>query len=218
VVPTLKFGRRETDWLLIGIAASCAALAWVFVKVGAEVTQGSLSGVDANIRQFVVAHRSGAATAVFTAVSALGSNAVLLVLAALAGWKISERSKTVGLLIVLCGIVSSEFVDVIKAGMAVQRPPSIDQSSRSFSFPSGHVSGATAIATLLSYIAWRRRRYVLIVAPVSVALVVLMALSRIYLDQHWMSDTVGGALIGLLLGLCFCALYEFQRHHVREEP
>ena len=215
---TLRFGRRETDWLLIGIAASCAALAWVFVKVGAEVTQGSLSGVDANIRQFVVAHRSGAATAVFTAVSALGSNAVLLVLAALAGWKISERSKTVGLLIVLCGIVSSEFVDVIKAGMAVQRPPSIDQSSRSFSFPSGHVSGATAIATLLSYIAWRRRRYVLIVAPVSVALVVLMALSRIYLDQHWMSDTVGGALIGLLLGLCFCALYEFQRHHVREEP
>lgn len=212
----LKFGRRQADWLLLVIAATCAVLAWVFVTVGAEVAEGGLARFDVAIREFVIAHRSAPATAFFSTVTMLGSKPVLVVLGALAGWGISNRSKTVLLLVALCGVVSAEFVDLIKAGFAVDRPPSIAPGSRSFSFPSGHVSGTTAIATLLSYVAWRRRTGVRFLVPVSIAVVALMAMSRVYLDRHWTSDTLGGGLIGGLLGLSFAALYEFGRHHDRQ--
>jgi len=212
-MPTLKFGGRETDWLLIGIAASCAVLAWVFVRIGAEVTQGTLTGVDVSIREFVSAHRSGAGDAFFSAITLLGSKPVLVVVAVVVGWWLSNRSKTVVLLVALCGLVSAEFVDLLKEGFGVVRPPAEIMTSRSLSFPSGHVAGAASIATLLSYVSWRRHRARRFVIPASVLVVVLMAVSRVYLDKHWTSDTIGGALVGVTLGLACSALYEWIARH-----
>jgi membrane-associated phospholipid phosphatase len=59
-----------------------------------------------------------------------------------------------------------------------------------FAFPSGHVLRATFIAALLWPVAgtWQ----------VALALgVALMAVTRVYLAEHWPSDVVGGALLGL---------------------
>ena len=40
-------------------------------------------------------------------------------------------------------------------------------------------------------------------------LVALMAMSRVYLDRHWTSDTIGGSLVGMAIGLACAALYEW---------
>ena len=54
-----------------------------------------------------------------------------------------------------------------------------------FSFPSGHVA---RVAFLVGALRWP--------AALSAALVVVMALTRIYLGEHWPSDVLGGWLLG----------------------
>lgn len=67
-----------------------------------------------------------------------------------------------------------------------------------YGFPSNHVQSATVLALFIA--AWVRRGWVWIVA---LLFVVVMALSRVYLGLHFVHDTVGGFLIGLLLLLGF---------------
>jgi undecaprenyl-diphosphatase len=63
-----------------------------------------------------------------------------------------------------------------------------------FGFPSGHELRTTFLATMATP---PRDRWIV----ASVALVVLMGVTRVYLAQHWPSDVLGGLLLGLVFGL-----------------
>ncbi|MDE2298246.1 MAG: phosphatase PAP2 family protein, partial [Burkholderiales bacterium] len=84
-------------------------------------------------------------------------------------------------------------------GYALQMPAS-------FSFPSGHVAGATLFYGVAVVWLWPRLRTgwargALSIAAVS--MVLLVALSRIVLGVHYASDCVGAVLEGLLwLAIC----------------
>jgi membrane-associated phospholipid phosphatase len=205
----VRVGRFHLDWTLTGITAACLLLAWAFAIVGSAVANDGFSAIDRSVRETALAHQSPAAVAFFRALTFLGSKPALVVLGVVCGWIISGRSLTVVILVALCALVSAEFVDFLKEGFAVERPFEDVLGDRSLSFPSGHTSGVAAIATLLCYVAWRRKAKPVPVTLVSVVFVVLMAVSRIYLNQHWTSDVVGGALIGVALGLGCSALYEW---------
>jgi undecaprenyl-diphosphatase len=206
----VKLVRHRDDWLLLLLAAACVALAYVFVKVGSEVLEGELTGVDRAVRDFVIAHRSSSAITFFGLVSWLGAKSVLVVVSIVVGWRLSGH-KGVIVLFALCAIVSAEFVDLLKAGFGIARPPYGLLARRSFSFPSGHVSGTTAIATLLCFVAVRQRAAVWAVITGSALVVILVAISRVYLDVHWTSDVLGGVVIGMMLGFACCAIYELMR-------
>jgi membrane-associated phospholipid phosphatase len=59
------------------------------------------------------------------------------------------------------------------------------ESPTAYSFPSGHVA---RIAFLVTAFAWHW--------PIALASVLVMALTRIYLGDHWPSDVIGGWLLG----------------------
>lgn len=206
----MKLARHRDDWLLLLLAVACVALAYAFLRVGSEVLEGELSGVDRAVRDLMIAHRSSGAVTFFGVVSWLGAKSALVVVSIVVGWLLT-RQKGVIVLIALCAIASAEFVDLLKAGFGIARPPRGLLERASLSFPSGHVSGTAAIAILLSYIAVRRRTAVWPVITGSALMVILVAISRVYLDMHWASDVVGGVLIGMTLGLACCAIYELMR-------
>jgi membrane-associated phospholipid phosphatase len=69
------------------------------------------------------------------------------------------------------------------------------------SFPSLHASAAFAAASVLSgELQLRNPGAAKYVAPVLYAAAAVPGLTRIYLDQHWASDIVSGAFVGVLLG------------------
>lgn len=61
------------------------------------------------------------------------------------------------------------------------------------SFPSGHTASAFAVATLLICLTKNKLYQVLLMLGA-----ILVAISRIYLLQHFLMDTVAGALVGML--------------------
>ena len=85
---------------------------------------------------------------------------------------------------------------------AEPRPADILITIDTGSFPSGHVANAAVIAVALGVIvpvAW--------VWVLGALYTALMALSRTYLGAHWLSDTVGGVLVGAGVALMVWALF-----------
>lgn len=111
----------------------------------------------------------------------------------------------IGLIILLCVLrrfwaalyfgvasaLSAAAVQGLKAVFDRPRPEDMLVTADVGSFPSGHVANAATLAVVFGIIVWR-----LWVWVAGAAFVVLMALSRTYLGAHWMSDTIGGLILG----------------------
>ncbi|MET0828237.1 MAG: phosphatase PAP2 family protein [Microbacterium sp.] len=97
---------------------------------------------------------------------------------------------------------SAGAVQVLKHLFGRARPEEIIVISDYGSFPSGHVAGAATLA-MAAFILFPR----LWVALVGIAWVLLMALSRTALHAHWLTDTIGGALIGAGMVLIVAGIF-----------
>ena len=68
--------------------------------------------------------------------------------------------------------------------------PDGDRSRRNSSFPSSHAANAVALAAVVTR-RWRRWW------PAAWLAAAIVAYSRLFLDRHWLSDVVAGALLAL---------------------
>jgi membrane-associated phospholipid phosphatase len=98
--------------------------------------------------------------------------------------------------------VSAGGVQVLKHAFGRVRPEDIIVISDYGSYPSGHVANAATLAVAAVVIFPR-----LWVVIAGALWVVLMAFSRTYLHAHWLSDTLGGALIGAGATLLVAAVF-----------
>jgi undecaprenyl-diphosphatase len=107
---------------------------------------------------------------------------------------------------VMAIVLSEAFIGPMKALYDRPRPPNPLVEVSAASFPSGHaVAGAvTAVGLVIVLLppghtrwVWERR---------AALYASLMALSRTYLDAHWLSDVVAGALLGSGIALLCPAL------------
>ena len=98
--------------------------------------------------------------------------------------------------------VSAALVQLLKHLFGRARPTEILIMSDYGSYPSGHVANAATIAVCAVVLFPR-----LVVALVGAAWILLMAFSRTYLHAHWLSDTVGGALVGIGAALVVAAVF-----------
>lgn len=92
----------------------------------------------------------------------------------------------------------------------------VAQQLNSPSFPSGHTLHYTVFYGFLAFVlitsfraSWRRN----VLVAICFALIALVGISRVYLGEHWLTDVLGGYLLGGLFLLPLVALYLWARAH-----
>ena len=167
--------------------------------------------LDQSVAATVQAVRSPALETPMRAISELGrpaafaSVAVVLAidLAGGAGWATTWLAVAA-----LAG--TNLVVEVLKRGVGRVRPDG-DARRANSSFPSSHAANAFALAWVLSS-RWRRG------APFFHVVAAVVALARIYLNRHYLSDVVVGAAIGLLVAWLCARWLPPGRPHRRSSP
>jgi len=101
------------------------------------------------------------------------------------------RMKWAALYFAIATIVSAGLVQLLKNLYERPRPHDILVASDAGSFPSGHTANAATMAVVLSLVL--RRVWVW---AAGVLYTIIMLLSRTYLGAHWLSDTIGGLVLG----------------------
>jgi membrane-associated phospholipid phosphatase len=199
-----------------GLLVSGALLAGAVV-VGLLVllpwTAPAVQGVDDAVWRFAGAIQNEPATAVATALSWLGGAEVNWPLRAAALLLLAWRRHWLRAAAFTLAVVTSElFIGPIKDLTDRARPPGALIETTAASFPSGHAiaTAVTAVGLVLVLAhpgpsRWRWEVNAVIFTSV-------MALSRVYLRAHWLSDTVAGALLGAGLALGWPALLMAIRH------
>ena len=100
-------------------------------------------------------------------------------------------------------LVSSLVAGALKLMVGRVRPQGIlvlENQAGTFSMPSGHATLAGTIASYYESKLKSKERYLVII------LVTLVAISRIYLGVHFISDVFAGLLVGYILGKAMCRL------------
>jgi membrane-associated phospholipid phosphatase len=114
-------------------------------------------------------------------------------------------------------LFSALLVQILKNLFSRARPEEILVFSDHGSYPSGHVANAATIAA--AFVILFPRLWVVIVGA---AWVLLMAFSRTYLHAHWLTDTFGGAMVGvgaaLVVASLMSKLLEREVHVPPESP
>lgn len=89
---------------------------------------------------------------------------------------------------------------------------SIYQPLQTFSFPSGHVTGYTVLFGFVFYLAFthlpRKSPFRWLLMSICVFFTALVAPSRIYMGQHWASDTLAGYALGFAYLLLVIAAHQ----------
>jgi undecaprenyl-diphosphatase len=115
----------------------------------------------------------------------------------------------------IASVVSVICVQVLKHTVGRARPSEILVIADPGSFPSGHTANAATMAVVFGILFPR-----VWVWCVGGAWAILMAISRTYLGAHWLSDTIGGLLLGAGVAVIVWAplAYKLAEESIRPHP
>jgi len=211
-------------WLKIGAAIALTA-AVAFLVLAEWILKDEAQRLDVAALRWLATHRTPGLTQFFSLASGLGSwlfVSTLTLILCVAGLFVAARRAAVTLLIAVLGIPM--LVVVLKPLYGRPRPDAVAHLDAvdSASFPSGHALAAAVFFGTTALIAAERTaselRRVLITAAAG-SIIVLVALSRVYLGVHYSSDVLGGVLVGTtwsLLVLLAAHVLRTQRSRSRK--
>ncbi len=218
--PGERFGLRLT---LLGVAIALAAVP--FATLLFQIVEGkSLTRLDGRLADRLndAVHSSDSLLTAVEVVTFFGRAVWLAVLVGLAGLFLLRRGqRRLAAFLVLVAVGGGLLNTAVK--VAVDRPrPVVDHpvaTASGHSFPSGHSMGSTVTygALLVAFLpAVRRRRTLAVVA--TAVLVLAIGCSRLLLGVHFLSDVLGGFVLGLAWLTGSVAAFETWRAEEGKRP
>jgi membrane-associated phospholipid phosphatase len=201
-------------------ALLAGSLAYVVVDI---FVQGPLTQLDIVLQRWDGEEQIPALTDAAWAYDKLGQRSVLVpILLAVAGvFARRHRTWRPVVLAMVSFVVLNVVVGAMKLliGRAETETGSPDVLTGGVIFPSGHSSNMVLTGGLIIYLFWRYaedpplRRLTVVIA----VLTVVTILTSLYIGSHWLTDLVGGVLVGGLL-LQLVILFDRATARYRENP
>ena len=106
-----------------------------------------------------------------------------------------NSQKSQAILLVTTSILAAAIIKGLKFLIQSPRPISNLIQETGYSFPSGHTTFAIIFFGLITYI-FAKPKYKNPAIITSLTLIIIITLSRLYLQVHWLTDIIGGLIIG----------------------
>lgn len=188
-------------WVEIAVIVLSAS---VFAAVAEDVvTQDALTRIDLQLTQWMAAHRVPILTQILAFVSATHATAPLtLATLCVAIWLI-HRGEWRWLASLVAVVPIGMLLNVSLKHLFHRARPVLDEplvSLTTYSFPSGHVTGSTlfyGFICVLVYAHLRSAASRTLVGLGAFFMVAVVALSRIYLGAHYLSDVLGSFAVSI---------------------
>lgn len=171
------------------------------------------NSIDTAVRAWVLAHQSETARRISVVVSEVGGVGPVRSVGIVTSLFLLLRGRRrAALSAIIAPFLAWAAYATARRLMPRGRPPgALRFDEVSSSFPSAHTVTSTAVCCTLAYVLWRER---MLAPPIAIVMAVLppliIGLSRVYLDVHWMTDVVAGWMGGLLIASIARLLYRFH--------
>ncbi|MEO8580720.1 MAG: bifunctional DedA family/phosphatase PAP2 family protein, partial [Gemmatimonadales bacterium] len=211
--------------LTIGLLISVGGL-WLFAGVTEDVLHNDpLTTFDVTVLRLLRDHSTHLGDRIFSAITLFGSPVAMAALGVIVAAVLAVKRQWILLAgwfaaFIGAGILTATLKTVIQR----PRPTGANQflHGESFSFPSGHALGSLIGYGMLAYLLIRvvdQRRTKTLVVGASLALVLAIGFSRLYLGVHYFSDIVAGYAAGVLwLSACISGLEIVRRRSTLLSP
>ena len=202
-----KSRRIELAALIVGlIAALC--LAWL----ATNVTRGETTPVDENVRDSIHSISSPGVTQLFSAITVLGSQGVVIGFSACSAILMFLKRRRDRALLVVGAMAGAELLlPILKNHFHRPRPEPFfgARLPPSYSFPSGHALLSFCCYGLLATLAgaYLRGRFRWLIRICAAALILAIGVSRIYLGLHYPTDVIAGYLAAIAWMAAVAAIY-----------
>lgn len=197
--------RRNLYRIALGLAIVGAAL--FLVVLTGVLRQGGVSAVDEPVRSWLLTLREEPITSfmIFLAIIFGPVALPIIVLVVTVAWGFRARHAWRPMLLAGAMLTGVILAQIIGRTVGRERPPvdlMLFGEDFTFSFPSGHVLGASDFLLVTAFLVYSRRRSP---GPAVVAFVMagvgifFAALSRLYLGYHWVTDALASVCISLVV-------------------
>lgn len=204
---------KSPPWLFRTRSARFAAFVAAFIAFSVLVASGATKAIDDPVNRYAHSLQGNASLdSAMIAITTLGDVGTLFAFAIIV--TIIRRTRKAGMIFLIAIVVLAITVMYLKPFIGRPIPPyefapgvqlpenfgiesdSLAPFAAGFSYPSGHASRATALAFIIGYLIYRKSR----VAGYAVwAFPVMVGITRVYVQQHYPTDLIGGFLIGVII-------------------
>jgi membrane-associated phospholipid phosphatase len=205
------------------LATALAGDAFLDIAERVHANSPQVQEIDSAVHRWAATTRTEGSTLFFVTMTTLGAPITLgVIVTIVSGFLVlRKRWRWAAFLFVSTG-AGALLNLALKSYFARARPELADalRTAHGYSFPSGHAMGSTVVFGALAYLAvrslrtWKGRSAALSLAA---TLILSIAVSRVYLGVHWISDIVAGIAAGTLWMTTVTVAYEVFRRirHVR---
>ena len=188
---------KNRKWFILGLSA-------LFIILTILVKFDLTTGFDNCFYKIITLNMNNTLTNIFKAITFLGSTGFIIALCAIFLIVfIIIKHKNKGFIVTSVLIISTVINNGIKLIIQRERPDVIKLvTEHSFSFPSGHTMASVSMYGILMYLVIRsnlNNKLKIVLSTILGIIPILVAISRVYLGAHYITDVIGGIIMSTIL-------------------